>query len=59
MDYKFKKEVTFPDFHQTVNVTKIKSFSLKELNALDKLLDGKASKKDYAILTKAGGQNGK
>ena len=59
MDYKFKKEVTFPDFHRTVNVDKINSFSLKELNALDKLLDGKASKRDYAILRRAGGQNGK
>ena len=57
MDYKFKK-VTFPDFHQTVN-DKINSFSLKELNALDKLLDGKASKRDYAILRRAGGKNGK
>lgn len=58
MDYKFKKEITFPDFHQTVNVDKIKSFSLQELKALDRLLDGKASKKDYAVLTR-GRQNGK
>lgn len=57
MAYKFKKEVTFPDFHQTVNVDKINSFSLKELNALDKLLDGKASEKDYEVLRKAGGQS--
>jgi len=57
MAYKFKKEVTFPDFHQTVNVDKINSFSLNQLKALDRLLDGKASKKDYAVLRKAGGQS--
>ena len=51
---KHKKEITFPDFHKTVNVDKINSFSLQELKALDKLLDGKASKKDYAILKQAG-----
>jgi hypothetical protein len=56
MANKYKKEVTFPDFHQTVNVDKVKVFSLKELKALDRLLDGKASKKDYAVLLRAGGQ---
>jgi len=55
MTIKHKKEITFPDFHQTVNVDKINSFSLKELKALDKLLDGKASKKDYVTLMQAGG----
>ena len=50
MTIKNKKEITFPDFHKTVNVDKINSFSLQELKALDKLLDGKASKKDYATL---------
>ncbi len=56
MDYKFKKEITLPDFHQTVNVDRLKSFSLRELKALDKMLDGKASQKDYEVLRKAGGK---
>ena len=45
-----KKEIVMPSFHETVNVDKINTFSLKELEALDKLLDGKATKKDYQTL---------
>ena len=44
------KEIKFPSFHETENVDKISSFSLAELSALDRLLDGKATKKDYALL---------
>jgi hypothetical protein len=47
---KNNKEIKMPSFHKTVNVDKINTFSLKELRALDKLLDGKATKKDYQIL---------
>ena len=51
------KEIVMPSFHKTVNVDKINTFSLKELEALDRLLDGKATKKDYQILR--GRHNGK
>lgn len=44
------KEIKMPSFHKTVNVNKINTFSLKELKALDRLLDGKATKKDYKTL---------
>ena len=41
------KEIKMPDFGKAVNVDKINSFSIAQLKALDKLLDGKATKKDY------------
>ena len=44
------KELKFPSFHKTVNVNKINTYSRKELEALDRLLDGKATKKDYQTL---------
>ena len=44
------KEIKFPSFHKTVSVDKINTFSIKELEALDRLLDGKATKKDYQTL---------
>lgn len=47
---KHKKEIILPTFVKAVNVDKIKEFSNTELDALDKLLDGKATKKDYNIL---------
>ena len=39
-----------PNFGEAVNVDKVKDFSLAQLKALDKLLDGKATQKDYNIL---------
>ena len=47
---KHNKEVTMPNFHETVNVERINDFSLAQLKALDKLLDGKATPKDYKTL---------
>ena len=44
------KEIKMPNFGKAVNVDKINSFSLAQLKALDKLLDGKATKKDYETL---------
>ena len=49
------KEIEMPNFEKAVNVDKVKNFSLKQLKALDKLLDGKATQKDYDILK--GGNN--
>jgi hypothetical protein len=49
------KEIKMPDFGKAVNVDKVKDFSLEQLKALDKLLDGKATQKDYDILK--GGNN--
>ena len=49
---KTKKEITMPNFGKAVNVDKVNEFSLAQLKALDRLLDGKATKKDYQILTK-------
>ena len=49
---KHKKEITMPNFGEAVNVDKVKDFSLAQLKALDKLLDGKATQKDYNILNK-------
>ena len=40
------KEITLPEFHKTVDVTNIKEFTLKQLQALDKVLDGKATEKE-------------
>jgi hypothetical protein len=51
--YKMTKEIKMPEFGKAVNVDKINSFSRKQLKALDRLLDGKATKKDYEILTSA------
>ena len=34
----------------SANLDKVNTFSLKELKALDRLLDGKATKKDYETL---------
>jgi len=45
------KEITFPSFHKTINADKINEFSIKELKALDRILDGKATKKDYKVLS--------
>ena len=47
---KHKKEITMPNFGKAVNVDRVKDFSLAQLKALDKLLDGKATQKDYNIL---------
>jgi hypothetical protein len=47
------KEIKMPEFGKAVNVDKINSFSRKQLKALDRLLNGKATKKDYEILTSA------
>ena len=44
------KEIKMPNFGKAVNVDKINSFSLAQLKALDKLLSGKATKRDYKIL---------
>ena len=49
------KEIKMPNFEEAVNVDKVKDFSLKQLKALDKLLDGKATQQDYDILK--GGNN--
>lgn len=50
VNIKHKKEITMPNFGEAVNVDKVKDFSLAQLKALDKLLDGKATQKDYNIL---------
>ena len=39
-----------PNFDETVNAERINDFSLAQLKALDKLLDGKATPNDYKIL---------
>ena len=44
------KEIKMPNFGKAVNVDKINSYSLAQLKALDRLLDGKATKRDYKIL---------
>lgn len=49
---KHKKEITIPNFGEAVNVDRVKDFSTAQLEALDKLLDGKATEKDYNILNK-------
>ena len=49
------KEIKMPDFGEAVNVDKVNEFSLEQLEALDKLLDGKATQKDYDTLK--GGNN--
>jgi hypothetical protein len=46
---KSKKNIS-RDFAQTVNSDATATFTLKQLNALNKLLDGKATKKDYEVL---------
>ena len=38
-------------FKKTVNTEKINKLSLAELRALNNLLDGNATKKDYKVLT--------
>ena len=55
---KHKKEITMPNFGEAVNVDRVKDFSTAQLEALDKLLDGKATQKDYNILTSPIGLNG-
>ena len=55
---KHKKEITMPNFGEAVNVDRVKDFSLAQLKALDKLLDGKATQKDYNILTSPIGLKG-
>ena len=45
------KEIKMPNFGKAVNVDKINSYSLAQLKALDRLLDGKATKRDYKILS--------
>jgi len=55
---KHKKEITMPNFGEAVNVDKIKDFSLAQLEALDRLLDGKATEKDYNILSSPIGLKG-
>jgi len=47
---KSKKQNISRDFAQTVNSDATATFTLKQLNALNKLLDGKATKKDYEVL---------
>jgi len=53
-----KKEITMPNFKGAVNVDRVKDFSLAQLKALDKLLDGKATQKDYNILNSPIGLKG-
>ena len=55
---KHKKEITMPNFDKAINVAKIKDFSLAQLEALDRLLDGKATEKDYNILSSPIGLKG-
>jgi hypothetical protein len=55
---KHKKEITMPNFDKAINVDKIKDFSLAQLEALGKLLDGKATEKDYNILSSPIGLKG-
>ena len=55
---KHKKEITMPNFGGAVNVDRVKDFSTAQLEALDKLLDGKATEKDYNILSSPIGLNG-
>jgi len=55
---KHKKEITMPNFGEAVNVDRIKDFSTAQLEALDKLLDSKATEKDYNILSSPIGLNG-
>lgn len=50
------KEITFPSFHKTINVNKINEFSVKELEALNRILDGRSTKKDYKILSQRTGE---
>jgi hypothetical protein len=38
------------DFKKTVNKKRLNDFSLAQLKALDRMLDGKATPKDYKIL---------
>ena len=38
------------DFKKTVNKKRLNDFSLAQLKALDRMLDGKATPKDYEIL---------
>ena len=38
------------DFKKTINTEKINKLSLAQLRALNNLLDGKATKKDYQLL---------
>ena len=47
---KSKKQNISRDFAQTINADATATFTLKQLNALNKLLDGKATKKDYEVL---------
>jgi hypothetical protein len=47
---KHKKEIIMPYFGEAVNIDKVSTFSLSQLKALDKLLDGKATQKDYENL---------
>ena len=49
------KQIEMPNFGDAVNVDKLNEFSLEQLKALDKLLDGKATQKDYDTLK--GGNN--
>ena len=39
-----------PNFEKAVNVDRVNDFNLDQLEALNNLLDGKATKKDYDIL---------
>jgi hypothetical protein len=39
-----------PDFGKAVNVDRVNDFNVNKLEALNNLLDGKATKKDYDIL---------
>ena len=55
---KHNKEIEMPNFKKAVNVDKINSFSLAQLKALDKLLDGKATQRDYNILSSPIGLKG-
>ena len=47
-----------PNFGEAVNVDRVKDFSTAQLEALDKLLDGKATQKDYNILSSPIGLKG-
>ena len=41
------------DFKKTINTEKINKLSLSQLRALNNLLDGKATKKDYQLLKRS------
>ena len=47
---KHNKEITTPNFGDAINIDRVSTFSLLQLKALDNLLNGKATVKDYDAL---------